>query len=386
MPEEQSSTPDMMALLVEAFQQEEIPVERLSQTELRIHLSDGRTFTNDFASSVEDARSYPDESYPEMARHVVLALMRALRERGAPLGNRYPPRSGDHGRGALVAVLEQMGLDARFEDPQTLSVPMGDGRRASSDVGTYLSRVENASIDEAFEAAGPFAQAIAQQIEQVRAKEEPSEVRLRVRLYPDTALPEEVWERLLYREPAPGLRQTVAADTPDSLRPLDRAELAGLGLSEEEAFEAAVSGSLEEPAEVSEHELDGVRIIHIGGQHPYAAARVHALAEHVGEAPHGALVALPVPQAVLVHPLGQGHPIAAMERLQELAERFAADADKPITTQLYWWHPSSRERSGAELPDLRPVRAEVDHEARSVSLHSSDDEFGPVLDMLMRRN
>ena len=192
-----------------------------------------------------------------------------------------------------------------------------------------------------------------------------------------------MWDTLLYRDFAAGLRETVVIDAPDSVQPLNRSALGPMGLSEEQAFAQAVAASVAEEVEASEVDLDGVTVVHIGGAQPYTASQAHVLSRFLGEAPHGALVAFPVREVVLAHPLGKGHPIMAMERLQELAGRFVADAKRPISAQLFWWHPSSAGRAEADVPDLRPVGVEVDHEERSVSLHTFDDEFRPLLNRLM---
>jgi hypothetical protein len=372
---------DFVALVVEAYHRAGIRAERLSATGVRVPLPGAEPLETDYGEAAERARAHPVEQYPRMADEVVRATTRMFRERGLPLGTHYPPRSDDHGRGALIAVFEHMGVDARFESPQVLSLPVPGEGRATTDVSAYLAEVENASVDEAFDEAGRFARAVSRQIERSREQESAPAERLRVRLYPDSAFPEGVIDKLVARELAPGLWQAVAVDRPDSVQPLSRHAHERSGRSTEEAFAEAVAHTLEEPVETSEHEIDGVRIVHVGGRHPYVSARVHVLGRHLGEAPHGALVAFPVPQALLAHPLGQGHPVTAMGRLRELAERFVADADKPVSSRLYWWRPGSG--AEADVPRLSAVAAEVDHETRSVSLYTDDQEFGPLFNALM---
>ncbi|NKY99026.1 hypothetical protein [Nocardiopsis alborubida] len=372
--------PDIVGLMVEAYRRADIGAHRISATGVRIPLPGAGPFDADYSEAVERAREYPAEQYPQMAEQTVLATMRRFREQGVLLGTHYPPRSDDHGRGALVAVFGRMGVEVRFETPRTLRLALPDGGHATTDVSAYLAEVENASEDGAFEEAGRFAETILRRMDQVREQPPASAERLRVRLYPGDAFPEGVLDGLVARELAPGLWQTVAVDLPDSVQPLSRRTHEESGRATEEVFAEAVARSVAEPVEVSEHEIDGVGIVHVGGQHLYVSAQVHVLDRHLGEAPHGALVALPVAQVVLAHPLGQAHPILAMERFQELAGRFAADADKPVTPQLYWWRPGS----GTDLPRLSAVAVEVDHGAGSVALRTADPEFGPLLESLMR--
>lgn len=370
--------PDIVGLMVEAYHRFGIEARRLSATDVRIPLPEGGGFDADYAEAAARALDHPVEQYPEMAEQTVLATMRRFREQGVLLGTHYPPRSTDHGRNALVAVLEHMGVGARFETPRTLRLALPEGGHATIDTTSYQAAVENASADEAFEEAGRFAEVTVRRMAQVREQPSGSDERLRVRLYPGDAFPEGVVDGLVARELAPGLWQTVALDLPDSVQLLGRRAHEESGRPGEEVFAEAVAHAVAEPVEVSEHDLDGVRVVHVGGQHPYVSAQVHVLDRHLGEAPHGALVALPVAQVVLAHPLGQAHPVAAMELLQELADRFVADADKPVSSQLYWWRPGS----GTDLPRLSAVAVEVDHEARSVSLRTADREFGALVQSL----
>jgi hypothetical protein len=194
-----------------------------------------------------------------------------------------------------------------------------------------------------------------------------------------------VLDKLLSREIAPGLWQTVVVDSPETLQPLSRVHHERSGRPDGEVFAEAVAGTVGEAVEVSEHELNGAKVVHIGAQHPYVAAQAHTLDRYVGESPYGSLVAFPVPEVILAHPLGEGHPVAAMDNMQEIAERFAGDAEKPISPQLYWWHPNSRDRAQGEPLDLRPVGITMDHENRSVSLHTGDDEFAALLNALSRQ-
>lgn len=374
--------PDLVALIVDEFARAEISAERRSSTEVLVHLPQGEPFLNDYADAVRSAREYPDEQYPELAAQVVLALMRGLRERGVPLGTHYPPRTSDHARGALLAVLDRLGVRARFAFPDLLEAETAQGW-IRTDVSRYLEGLDDASLDAAFERAGPYAQDLADRIRRIAPQDASCADRLRTRVYPEDALDQEVWDTLVYRGFAEGLREAVVVDTAETVQPLSRSALEPMGLDAQEAFARAVAASVAEDVEASGVELGGAVIIHIGGAHPYTAAQAHVLSRFLDGAPHGALVAFPVREVVLVHPLGKGHPVMAMERLQELAERFVADADKPIDARLFWWHPDSADRAESEVPDLRRVGVKVDHEDRSVALYTSDDEFGPLLNRLM---
>ncbi|WAE75560.1 hypothetical protein OUQ99_10955 [Streptomonospora nanhaiensis] len=397
LPTEQI-TADFGAALVEACAAEGLRAEYLPPTGLRVSLPDGGVLMdNDLKDTFDQAAVLPPEQRLGLATHFGGYMARAAGERGAPGGAPAADSGADDAvANALVAAFREEGVEVSFEEADTLVVPLPDGNRATTDISGFRSALADAAPDQLAHHAAGFARAAVDQLAKATRPDGATGApapdgdpgadgagRLRVRLYPASAFPEGILEELLAREIAPGLWQTVVVDSPQSLQPLSRKAHEDTGRPDDEVFAEAVAGSLDEPVEVSEHDLDGVRLVHIGGPHPYVAAQAHALGRHIGEAPHGALVAFPVPEVLIAHPLGQGHPLAAMENLQEIAGKFAADAAKPIGAQLYWWHPGSLAAGQEAVPDLRAVGIEVDHEAKSVSVRTSDEEFGPVLDSLL---
>ncbi|WP_017608941.1 hypothetical protein [Nocardiopsis xinjiangensis] len=379
------NVPDLMSLLLETYGRHGVEVEQLPPTGMRIQIPGNDPVETDYADAIEQARDLPAEQYPELAEQVALTLIRQVREQGVPLGTHYPPRPDDHGRQVLVKVLHELGYSARFEDPQTISVPLRDGERGAMDMSDYLSRVEDADLDTAFEEVTPFAEAVIKRVSEVADLSEASSEQLRVRLYPESGFPEGVADTLLGRRVGADLVETVALDTPDTVQPVTREQHEETGRSEEGTYGEAVANSVAEPVEVSHHDFGGMNFVHIGGEHPYVSAQLHVLTRHLEQTPHGVLVALPVPQVVLAHVLGEesSHPVAALELLQNMADRFVEEAERPITSQVYWWHPSSRDRAESELPDLRAVRIEIDQEQGSASLFTDDDEFGELLQSLL---
>ncbi|GHD30128.1 hypothetical protein GCM10007147_31680 [Nocardiopsis kunsanensis] len=374
-----------MSLLLETYGRHGVEVEQLPPTGMRIQIPGNDPLETDYADAIEQARGLPAEQYPELAEQVVLALIRQVREQGVPLGTHYPPRPDDHGRQVLVRVLQELGYSARFEDPQTISVPLRDGERGAMDMSDYLSRVEGADLDTASEEVTPFAEAVIKRVSEVADISQASSEQLRVRLYPESGFPDGVAETLLGRQAGADLFETVALDTTDTVQPVTRQQHEETGRSEEETYREAVANSVAEPVEVSHHDFGGMNFVHIGGEHPYVSAQLHVLSKHLEHTPHGVLVALPVPQVVLAHVLGEesSHPVAALELLQNMAGRFVEEGERPITSQVYWWHPSSRERAESDLPDLRAVRIEIDQEQGSASLFTDDDEFGELLQSLL---
>jgi len=392
-------TAEFGAALVQACADEGLSAEYLPPTGLRVSLPDGRPLLdNDLGETFDQAAVLPAEQRPGLAAHFASYVARAARERDAPDGApAAAPGAGDAVALALVAAFREEGVEVSFEDADTLVVPLPDGNRASTDITGFRSALAEAAPDQVAHHAAGFARAAVDQLGRAARQDGAAEGDtapagdtgaeraggLRVRLYPATAFPEGVLEELLTREIAPGLWQTVVIDGPESLQPLSRKAHERTSRPDEEVFAEAVAASLDEPVQVSEHDLDGTHLVHIGGGHPYVAAQAHTLGRHLGEAPHGALVAFPAPEVLIAHPIGRGHPLAAMENLQEIAERFTADAAKPVSAQLYWWHPDSGAQGPDGVPDLRAVGVEIDHEAKSVALHTSDEEFGPLINSLL---
>lgn len=386
----QQLRPDQLAAefgtaLVQACAREGLRAEYVPPTSLRVFAPDGMSLMDgDLKDTFDQAVISPVEQREGLAAHFAEYMARAAREREQALGA-HPADPGDTVAGALVAAFAEAGAQVSFQDADTLVVPLPDGNQASTDISGFRSALDGATPEQVARNAAGFARAAIDQLGRAAQQGTSSEVpagQLRARLYPASAFPQGVLDSLLAREVAPGLWQTVVVDAPESLRPLSRKVHERSGRPDGLVFTEAVAGSVEETVEVSEHELNGARIVHIGGQHPYVAAHAHALDRYLGELPHGALVAFPVPEVLIAHPLGQGHPIAAMDNMQQIAERFVTDGDKPISAQLYWWHPGSRSREQGTPPDLRAVGVRIDHENRSVSLDTSDEEFGPLLDSL----
>lgn len=340
-----------------------------------------RYFEMDCADIVEDMRSVPAEDHPDYAEGIVFGMMRQMRSRGFAFGTHYPPMSTDTARQSLLSELAARGIDARFETPDGLSVPLPDGRRGMQDVSAYLSAVEGVE-DEAGvrEKAAALAGKIESGLGMVRSVASP-EGQLRTRLYSEAALPKEASDAFVSRRLAAGVLEVVVVDFPDSIQPLNRTDLDKFGLTEEQAFERAVEGSLGEPFEVSRMDFEGAEIVHIGAVGGfYVGSQLHALERHLGNAPHGALVVFPSPPVVMAHVLGQsGQPVIAMHTLQTVAGRYTADTDKPITDKLYWWRPESV-RDGR--PRLVEVRAEFDQESGRVGVYTEDEDFITVMKSL----
>jgi hypothetical protein len=276
---------------------------------------------------------------------------------------------------ALIDAFAQRGYPCSLPDPNTLAVTFRDGSQARADISEWRAHAGRNSREALPGLAAQYADRAVQAFE--RGPAAPSgggarrlleEGSLRVRLYPESALDERMRAALLTRPLAPGLLETVVADLPDSIVPLNRADLGDV--PEHEAFGAALARSVEaEPHYVQATEVDGVKIAHIGEQHRYIGAHAHVLRRHFpGPLPFGALVAFPLPEYVAVHEIGHDpHLVLALKTMQEAAARLAGSGERPISPQVYWWRPGEYERMevragfySGRVPDLRPVGVQIE--------------------------
>ncbi|MEV4096721.1 hypothetical protein [Streptosporangium saharense] len=289
------------------------------------------------------------------------------------------------GEGLLRALAEE-GVTGRLIGPTTVAVSRPDGD-LTVDIGEWRAHAAEIPPADLPGFAAHFARGFARSI---RAEARPSsdierllaEGSLRMRVYTEEALaePPGLRDALLTRPLAPGLVETVVVDTPDSIVPLNRVHLGDR--PQEQVFGAALHASLtREPHYAKTDAVWGVPITHVGETHRYIGSHVHVLRRHVKSAPYGALVAFPVPEYLIVHEIGDTHIVAALEAMQELAATHVEKGDNALTAQVYWWCPGPYEQlpepdalGSGLVPDLRPVRVEVDHRERSVTPRTADTE------------
>ncbi|WP_067481279.1 hypothetical protein [Actinomadura hibisca] len=294
---------------------------------------------------------------------------------------------------ALVRAFADRGFQATLPRPTRLQLHVPDpsspidiaewrafaGRNSRAD----LPEIAASFVEGFVRKAGPVLQGTARLAQHAEIARTLDADRLRVRLYPEDALTGDMAAALVTRRLAPGLLETVVVDYPDAVMTLNRSDTGGL--PPEQVFGAAVAASVgREEHYVQTDDFQNVPIMHVGGTHRYVSAHVHVLRRHVdpATAPYGALVALPVPEYVVVHVIGRAtHLFWAMETMQDLAARHHEAGEKAITPQLYWWRPGAYEQlpeehalSSGMSPDLRPVGIDVDHEAQSVAARTAETD------------
>lgn len=287
---------------------------------------------------------------------------------------------------ALLRAFAERGYPAALNGPDSISVSLPGGSSMSADITAWRrSALSHASPSALQELAAQYADQAVTAFGRHAGHSPGNRLveagNLRLRVYPDEALGG-MRDSLMARPLAPGLSETVVVDYPDSIMPLNRADVAGT--SEAEVFGAALTLSIgSEPHHVSSQEIEGVPVTVIGGEHRYVSAHVHVLRRHVppSSLPYGALVSLPLPEYVIVHAIGAVHLFAALEAVQGITRRLHEGGERAISPQVYWWRPGAHERLPEEealrdglVPDLRPVGIEVDHRDRSVTFQSRDTD------------
>jgi class 3 adenylate cyclase len=286
--------------------------------------------------------------------------------------------------GALLRAFAERGFQATLTDAMTVRVILPDGSGVAADITAWRQHAQSSPPDALPKLAADYADRAAAAFGRHGGRPQNEGVlsaeNLRVRIYPDEFLGD-MAGALVTRRLAPGLIETVVVDYPDSLSPLNRADLGG-GTPESRVFGLALAASIgREPHYVDNDMVNGVPVTHIGGTHRYVNSHVHVLRRHVdpASARYGALVAFPLPEYVLVHAIGGVHLFAAMESVQTLARRLFETGEKPVSPQVYWWRPGRYEQlpeedalNSGQVPDLRPVGIAFDHDKMSVAAQSTD--------------
>ncbi|MFD0688549.1 hypothetical protein [Actinomadura fibrosa] len=290
---------------------------------------------------------------------------------------------------ALVDAFAQRGYAASLPDPETVSVTLRDGTRVQAGIREWREHARRSAPEHLPGIAARYADQAVRAFERNSAPAPAMTDDLRVRLYPEEALDERMRAALVTRTLAPGLVQAVVADHPDTMMPLNRADLGGA--NENAVFGKALAHSIEdEPHYIQTHDVEGVRVAHIGERHRYIGAHVHVLGRYFpGPLPYGALLAFPVPEYVLFHGIGTDkHLVTVLATLQDLAAKHVSVGERPITAQIYWWRPGAYEHmderealASGLVPDLRPVGVQIDTDGEGVEVGMLTEDTGDLIQL-----
>jgi hypothetical protein len=198
---------------------------------------------------------------------------------------------------------------------------------------------------------------------------------LRLRIFPDEttggiAAPG-VPDGPVLRPVAPGMVLGLVFDFPDSTATVSERHLRSWPLSEAEVLAVAREETLAEPLPPSQtiQAQENVPIEMLAGDSFYVASRVLGLRGVIGDAPNGAVVAVPNRHVLLYHVIRDLRVVHAVQAMISLTIRFYHEGPGSVSHQLYWW-------KDGDLLHL-PVRAE----GKDVQFHPPD-EFVVVLNGL----
>ncbi|MBG0816869.1 hypothetical protein HS045_22215 [Planomonospora sp. ID82291] len=160
-------------------------------------------------------------------------------------------------------------------------------------------------------------------------------------------------------------------------RPVRPEEVGCWPITPAQALElAADNARKDERLSVTREDLGGVAVRRLTGSTACAATHLRHLDDYFPVPADGALVVLPDPATLVVHPVEGLDVVRAIERLRTFAQRESERAADPLSPQVYWWH---RGR-------LRLIRADlVDQDGQTRLVVAPPQEFARVLASLAGR-
>lgn len=163
---------------------------------------------------------------------------------------------------------------------------------------------------------------------------------LRVRLLPDDFGDVSDCTTWLSRPYAESVIAAVAVDLPTTVRVPKRADLAVLGLTDDELWELAWAQTRVEPGP-EQHEkemIDGARVHSIFDPSFFTASKVQFLPDLVGPiGQDGALVSIPRRHTILAHVISDSSVVAALQMLIPSTRGLYAEGPGSVSAHIYWW-------------------------------------------------
>lgn len=166
---------------------------------------------------------------------------------------------------------------------------------------------------------------------------------LTLRLYPEDAIDETDRERWVVRSEIEGTVSCVALNLPTAFATVERSQLHQWNVSEAELYEIATENSQNRTYEIHQRMLDETTEIIALADADYAASAAYALdkivPEHIGE--HGAIVAIPHRDMLLIHNLGDDE-IADYQKFVRYLHSFVLEQydqhTAPVSPHFYWYY------------------------------------------------
>ncbi|MGW4423749.1 hypothetical protein [Streptosporangium sp. NPDC004631] len=160
-------------------------------------------------------------------------------------------------------------------------------------------------------------------------------------------------------------------------RPIRPEEVGCWPITAAQALEEALTNAhREERLTVAEADLGGVPVRWLSGATASVAAHLRRLGDYLPVPADGALVALPDPATMIVHPVESIGVVRAIERLRLFAQRECDRLADALSPQVYWW------RDGR----LALIRADlVRHGGQTRLVVAPPPEFARILAALAAR-
>jgi hypothetical protein len=175
---------------------------------------------------------------------------------------------------------------------------------------------------------------------------------VRLRLYASAHLPP--GDRSVVWPVNDDLVVALMIDGSDTAASVSESELTDWHVKPELSFDRALHNTVElEPYTDETTQLeDGTEIHFITGGF-YTSARLLVLENHLGEAPHGAVIAVPNRHTLLYHPILDFTAVGAINRIVAEAARRYDEGPGSISPSLYWWNEGELTRLQATIQGER---------------------------------
>lgn len=165
---------------------------------------------------------------------------------------------------------------------------------------------------------------------------------LKARVYRRSDMPPDAFAGLVTMPVTADLAGVLVYDLPTSVRTVSRDTVRDWPDAIDGLFALALEHLAAEVGtyERAQIELDsGGSVTGLSAPSFFVASQVLRLGDELGDAPNGAVVAMPNRHGLFWHPIGAAAPtLAAVRALLPIAHRLYEDGPGSLTPELHWWH------------------------------------------------
>jgi hypothetical protein len=160
---------------------------------------------------------------------------------------------------------------------------------------------------------------------------------IKVRVFPEDALPPDARAVLITRPVAPGLLAALAIDYPETVVSLNPDMPAKWGRTPDELFELGLANvRVQDQPDIDLLQDTSIRLL--SGESFFVATWVLMLEERMQPvSPHGALVVVPTRHAILFQPIVDAGVVKSIGPLLGVADAECRQGPGSISPNLYWW-------------------------------------------------